>query len=123
MTTTRARRLSRRGLLLIICAIALAAWGALLLFTYYMPISGPAILAVFILLSVALCCTCFLLTYLILQLMQRMNMVQAWRESGLISAWLIFNLALATLHSWGLFSAIVSFGIIIIIEALLLGRS
>ena len=123
MTTMKARRVSRRTLLLIIAAAALCAWGGLLLFTYYVSISGPAIFVVFVLLALALFCTCTLLIYLVSWLIHHPGLVLALRESGLISTWLLFNLLLNTLRSWSLFSAIVSFGIIVIIEILVLGRS
>ncbi|SRR5258707_7895327 len=129
MTTTKARRVSRRTLLMIIAASALGAWGGLLLFTYYVrPTGMPAILVVFILLALALPSTCVLLTYLVLWIVltrrgQRPRWLQVLRESGLISAWLLFNLALSALHSWSLFTAIVSFGIIVVVELLVLGQA
>ena len=128
MTTTNSRRMSRRTLLMVTGAVALGAWGGLLLFTYYVPRSAPAILGVFILLSLALFCTCMLLTYLVLWVVlarrkQRPRMTQVLRESVLISTWLIFNLLLSVLRSWSLFTAIVSFGIIVVIELLVLGQA
>lgn len=128
MTTFHSRRISRRALLLVISAIALCAWGGLLLFTYFVTISGAAIFAVFILLGLALFSTCVLLTYLVLWIAfarrgQIPRLRQALREGGLFSAWLLFNLVLSILHSWSLFSAIVSFGIIVIVESLVLGKS
>jgi hypothetical protein len=114
---------------MIIAASALGAWGGLLLFTYYVrPTGTPAILVVFVLLALALPSTCVLLTYLVLWLAltrrgQRPRWLQVLREGGLISAWLLFNLALSTLHSWSLFTAIVSFGIIVVVELLVLGQA
>lgn len=129
MTTTNSlRRLSRRGLISIIALVALCMWGALFIFTYFIrPQSLLAIIVVFILLSVALLCTCTLLIYLILWIVlssraRRPSLTQALREGGLIAAWLIFNLLLSTLHSWSIFTTIVSFGIIVVIELLVLGR-
>jgi hypothetical protein len=103
-------------------------WGALFVFTYFIrPQNLPAILAVFILLSAALLCTCTLLIYLISWAIlaaraRRPSLTQALREGGLITAWLIFNLLLSTLHSWSIFTMIVSFGIIVVVELLVLGR-
>lgn len=129
MTTTNSQRsIGRRGLLGIISLVALCTWGALLLFTYFVqPQSMPAILVVFILLSAALVCTCTLLIYLISWAIlaaraQRPSITQALREGGLTAAWLIFNLLLSTLHSWSIFTTVVSFGIIVVIELLVLGR-
>jgi hypothetical protein len=128
MTTTHSRsQLSRRGFLLLLTLSALCAWGGLLLFTYFVQPQGmPAILVVFVLLSVALLCTCTLFIYLISLLVlaaraQRPGITQTLREGGLTTAWLIFNLLLSTLHSWSVFVTIVSFGIIVVIELLLLG--
>lgn len=131
MTSTRTRRsrISGRGLLIIISASALCAWGGLLLFTYYVqPTSALAIAVVFILLSVALFCTCTLLIYLISRAVlarraRRPSIVQALREGGLTTAWLVFNLLLSTLHSWSIFTTAISFGIIVVIELLVLGRA
>ncbi|HEY3992512.1 MAG TPA: hypothetical protein VGM01_06475 [Ktedonobacteraceae bacterium] len=129
MTTTNSQlRLSRRGLISIIALVALCMWGALFVFTYFIrPQNLPAILAVFILLSAALLCTCTLLIYLISWAIlaaraRRPSLTQALREGGLITAWLIFNLLLSTLHSWSIFTMIVSFGIIVVVELLVLGR-
>ena len=49
-------------------------------------------------------------------------MRHALREGALVSFWVVFNLLLRALHSWSLFVAIVSLGIIIVIEVLSLGR-
>ena len=49
-------------------------------------------------------------------------MRHALREGALVSLWIVFNLLLRALHSWNLFVAIVSLGIIIVIEVLSLGR-
>src|SRR5438105_4876141 len=123
MTTTHSRRISRRALLLVLTVVALCAWGGLLLFTKFVAISVPAILIVFILLSIALFCTCALLTYLVSRLIHRPSLVLALRVSALISTWLLFNLILSALRSWSLFSAIVSLGIIVIIELLVRRKS
>ncbi len=130
MTTTRVRRrLSGRGLLITLALAGLCLWGGLLLFTYYIqPTSLLAIVGAFLLLGPALFCTCTLLTYFISWTIyaarrRRPRLAQALRQGGLIAAWLTFNLLLKSLHSWSLFTTIVSFGIIVIIELLLLGRA
>lgn len=130
MTTTRSRRrISVRGSLILLAIGTLCAWGGLLLFTYYVqPQSAPAIVFVFCLLSLALFCTCALLIYAISWVVlatraRRPALAQALRESGLTTAWLIFNLLLSTLHSWSIFTTLVSLGIIVVIELLVLGRN
>lgn len=129
MSTTKTRRkMSARGLLITMVVVMLLAWGGLLVFTRYVPPqSVPAIAAVFVLLSVALFCTFVPLTYLITRAIfaarsRRPRLSQAVREGGLISAWLIFNLLLRVLQSWSLFTTLVSFGIIVVVEILVLGR-
>ena len=129
MTTTNLlRRISRRTQLSILAVIALCMWGGLVLFTYFeQPKSVPTILGVFVLLSIALLCTCTLLIYLISRIIlaaraQRPSAAQALREGALTTAWLVFNLLLSTLHSWSIFTTLVSFGIIVVIELLVLGR-
>jgi hypothetical protein len=107
---------------------ALLAWGGLLLFTRYVPPQGvPAFLVFFVLLGVALLCTLTLLIYLItlailVRRARRPRLSLALRQGGLISAWLLFNLLLRALHSWSIFTAAVSFGIIVVIEFLALER-
>jgi hypothetical protein len=115
-------------LLITLPIAALLAWGGLLLLTRYIaPQSVPALIAFFVLLGIALLCTLAPLIYLIARAMlarrvTRPSLIQATRQSGLISIWIIFNLLLRVLHSWSLFTAIVSFGIIVVIEVLALGR-
>jgi hypothetical protein len=129
MTTTHPRRsISVRTLFITMPITALLAWSGLLLFARYIaPQSVPALIAFFVLLGVALLCTLAPLIYLIVRAMlagrvTRPSLVQATRQSGLISIWIIFNLLLRVLHSWSLFTAIVSFGIIVVIEVLALGH-
>jgi hypothetical protein len=85
-------------------------------------------LGFFVLLGVALLCTFAPLIYLISRLILRrrvtrpLRISQVTRQTVLISAWIIFNLLLRLLHSWSIFTAVVSFGIIMVIEFLALGR-
>jgi hypothetical protein len=128
-TNSHSRRTRPRVLLVLLFIVALCAWGGLLLFTYYIqPKGAPAVIGAFLLLSPALFCTCTLLTYLISRVVlarrgRRPNVSLAVRQGGLISAWLIFNLLLRSLHSWSVFIAVVSFGIIVVIELLVIGRA
>src|SRR4051812_22841186 len=106
MTTKNTRRrVSRRGILLMLALMALCAWGGLLLFTYYVQPQARAALFVFFLLSLALWTTCTLLISLVLWAIlarrsRRLGLTQAMREGGLFSGWLIFNLLLSALSSW-----------------------
>jgi hypothetical protein len=128
MTTHSHRQLSRRGLLIVLVIIALCAWGGLLLFTRFVPPrSLPAIIVAFILLGVALDCTCTLLIYLVSRLVlaassRRPGMFQVMRQGGLFTVWLLFNALLSVLHSWSPFTTVVSFGIIVVVELLVLGH-
>jgi hypothetical protein len=81
---------------------------------------------VFLLLSVALTSTLSPLAYFISlrfisSRLHRATMRHALRQGTLLSLWIVFNLLLRALHSWNLFIAIVSLGIIIVIEVLSLG--
>lgn len=130
MTTksSRLRRMSGRTLLILMLAVLPCAWGGLLLFTRYVPPQNvSAFVVFFVLLSIALLCTFAPLTYFITLAMfasrsRRPRIPQAIRQGGLISAWLVFNLLLRSLHSWSIFTTIVSFGIIVVIEVMVLGR-
>lgn len=122
------RKISIRGLLISTGIVALLAWGGLLLFTRFIaPQSVPSFLGFFGLLAIALFCILTLLTYLITRAIligraTRPHFGQVVRQAILISTWIIFNLLLRLLHSWSIFTAVVSFGIIVVIEFLALGR-
>jgi hypothetical protein len=127
MTTTQAKRgVSIRAFLIILAITALLAWGGLLLFTRYIaPANALDFLVFFVLLGPALLCTLAPLIYLVTRAilarrLYRPTMIQVIREAGLISALVIFNLLLRVLHSWSIFTAIVSFGIIVVTEILAL---
>jgi hypothetical protein len=106
--------------------VALLAWGGLLLFTRFIAPTGvPSFLGFFSLLGAGLLCTFTPLIYLVARLIlaarsSRPTLGQSTRQAGLISAWIIFNLLLRLQHSWSIFTAIVSFGIIVVIEFLAL---
>lgn len=108
--------------------LAPLAWAALLVFTRFVPPqSVQAYITFFVLLSVALTSTLSPLAYFISlrftsSRLHRATMRHALREGLLVSLWVVFNLLLRALHSWSLFVAIVSLGIIIVVEVLSLGR-
>lgn len=120
--------MTNRTSLNMLMLLAPLAWAALLIFTHFVPPqSVQAYVTFFVLLGVALTITLSPLAYFIsLRFMSsrlhRATMRHALREGALVSIWVVFNLLLRVLHSWSLFVAIVSLGIIIVIEVLSLGR-
>jgi hypothetical protein len=112
----------------ILIILAPLAWVALLLFTHFVPPQTIlAYVTFFILLSVALTSTLSPLAYFIglrfiSSRLYRATLRHALLQGALLSLWIIFNLLLRALHSWSLFVAIVSLGIILVIEILSLGR-
>ncbi|HEU5382042.1 MAG TPA: hypothetical protein VFV38_42020 [Ktedonobacteraceae bacterium] len=129
MTTPTSRRsISARALFIALPIVALLAWGGLLLFTHYVPPQSTLAFIIFFTLSgMALFCTLAPLIHLVTRgILARRHarpvINHALREALLISIWIVFNLSLRVLHSWNFFTAIVSFGIIIVGEILALGR-
>ncbi len=120
--------MTNRTSLNLLMLIAPLAWAALLLFTHFVPPQAVlAYVAFFVLLGVALTSTLSPLAYFISlrfvsSRLHRATVRHALREGALVSLWVVFNLLLRALHSWSLFVAIVSLGIIIVIEVLSLGR-
>jgi hypothetical protein len=120
--------MTNRTALNMLMVLAPLAWAALFVFTHFVP--PQAVLAYgtfFVLLSVALTSTLSPLAYFISlrfisSRLHRATLRHALRQGALLSLWIIFNLLLRALHSWNLFIAIVSLGIIIVIEVLSLGR-
>ncbi len=122
------RRITRRGALYSMAAIAPLAWGGLLAFTYFeKPDSVMKFVVVFVLLFVALACTFTPLAYLISlrfisSRLYRATLRHALRQGILLALWIVFNLMLRAMHSWSIFTAIVSLGIVAVIELLSLAR-
>jgi hypothetical protein len=120
--------MTRRGALYVMALMALLAWGALLAFTHFEPPGGVAnFVVVFILLFVALACTFSPLAYLISlrfisSRLYRATLRHSLRQGMLLALWIVFNLILRALHSWSLFTTIVSLGIVAVIEVLSLAR-
>jgi hypothetical protein len=82
---------------------------------------------VFVLLYVALTSTLAPLAYIVSlrflsSRLYRATVQHSLRQGALLSLWIVFNLLLRALQSWSLFTAIVSLGIIIVIELLALAR-
>ena len=107
---------------------ALLAWSALLAFTYFEPPNSVTkFVVVFFLLFVALACTLTPLAYLISlrfisSRLYRATLRHSLRQGMLLALWIVFNLMLRAMHSWSIFTAIVSLGIVAVIELLSLAR-
>ena len=120
--------MTNRTALNMLMVFAPLLWVALIVFTHFVPPQAvQAYVMFFVLLSVALTSTLSPLAYFISlrfisTRLHRATMRHALREGALLSLWIVFNLLLRALHSWNLFIAIVSLGIIIVIEVLSLGR-
>ena len=125
-------KVSRRGSgsrrpLSVFLGSAILAWGGLLLFTYFVPPRNiPLVVLAFLLLSVALLSTFIPLIYLFRLLIPKTRLAPSFkgaiREAALFSAWVIFNLLLLVLRSWNILALLTSFGIIIVLEILMLGE-
>lgn len=122
------RRITNRTALYLLAVLAPLAWGALLLFTRYVPPEGPlAFVVFFTLLMVALTSTLAPLAYVIghrfvSSRLYRATVRHSLRQGALLSLWIVFNLFLRALHSWNIFTAIISLGIVVVIEFLSLAR-
>jgi heme exporter protein D len=129
MTALKSHHMSHRTLLITLVLLALPAWGGLLLFTRLIAPGGVlAFLGFFCLLGIGLLSTLIPLIYLVAHSIlvarsARPRLSQVTRQASLISIWIVFNLLLRLLHSWSIFTAMVSFGIIVVIEFLALGRN
>jgi hypothetical protein len=82
---------------------------------------------VFVLLYVALTSTIAPLAYVISlrflsSRLYRATVRHSLRQGALLSLWVVFNLALRAWHSWSIFTAMVSLGIVAVIELLALAR-
>jgi len=125
---TPRRRITNRSAIYILALVALLAWCALLLFTHFVPpTSIAAYVTFFVLLAVALTSTLSPLAYVIgLRFISSRLYLATMRDSllqgALLSLWIVFNLLLRALHSWSIFTAIVSLGIVMVIEVLALAR-
>src|SRR5260370_29423045 len=120
--------MTNRIALYLLMLLAPLAWGGLFVFTHFVPPQTLlAYTTFFVLLGVALTSTLSPLAYfiglrVISSRLYRATVRHALRQGALLSLWIVFNLLLRALHSWSLFAAIVSSGIILVIEVLSLGR-
>ena len=122
------RRVSRRRALYMMLVIAPLSWIGLLLFTRFVPPRTTlAFVTVFVLLYVALTSTLAPLAYIISlrflsSRLYRATVRHSLRQGALLSLWIVFNLAIRALQSWSIFTAVVSLGIVVVIELLALAR-
>ena len=120
--------MTNRTALNLLMVLAPLAWIALLVFTHYVPPQTVLAYATFfVLLDVALTSTLspaayFISLRFISSRLYRATVRHALRQGALLSLWIVFNLLLRALDSWNLFIAIVSLGIILVVELLSLGR-
>ncbi len=122
------REISSRTFFIAMPLLILGAGGGLLLFTRFVA-PGPAwaLLIVFLLLGLVLTGICAPLVYLCRWLIPRLRRSglitnHSLRESAILSIYILFNLLMHLLQSWNPAIALVSLGIAIIIEVLILGR-
>ena len=120
--------MTSRKALYTLMILAPIGWGALLLFTRFVPPRMPlAFAAFFVLLGVALTSTFSPVLYFISlrflsSLRYRASVRHSIRQGALLALCIIFNLILLALHSWNVFTAILILGIAIVVEVLSLGR-
>src|SRR5690242_5688726 len=120
--------MSNRSSLSLLLLIAPLAWGALLLFTYFVPPTSLVASTIFILvLAVALTSTLSPLAYVIgsrvLSLrLYRATMRHAIRQGALLSLVIVLNAILHALQSWNIFTAVVILGAAVVLEILSLAR-
>ena len=122
------RRVRKRTALYAMMVIAPLAWIGLLLFTRLVPPrTTMAFVTVFVLLYFALTSTIAPLAYIIglrflSSRLYRTTVRHSLRQGALLALWVVFNLALRALQSWSIFTAVVSLGIVVVIELLALAR-
>jgi hypothetical protein len=120
--------MTNRTALYILIILAPLTWGAVLLFTRFVPPETLlAFVAFFVLLAVALTSTLSPLAYLVSlrflsSRLYRATIRHAFRQGALLSLCIVLNLILRALHSWNIFTAVVIFVTAIVIEVLSLAR-
>ena len=121
-------RMNGRTALTTLAILAPLAWVALLVYTRFVPPRDVlAFITFFVLLFVALTSTFAPLAYVIglrflSSRLYRATVRHSLRQGALLAAWIVFNLLLRSLQSWSIFTAIVSLGILIVVEVLSLAQ-
>jgi hypothetical protein len=123
------RGIRGRTLLIIAPTTAFLTWGILLLFTRFVPPQSPwSLVFVLFLVGLALTSTFSPLIYLIRMIifpkarLAPATANHALREATLISICIVFNMVLHLFHSSSILTILASFGIILVIEVLILGQ-
>jgi hypothetical protein len=120
--------MSIRSSLYRLLLIGAAAWGGLLLFTYFVEPQSPlAPVIFFLIMSVALTSTLSITTYGIGRYVLRSRLYhttirRAIRQGALLSLAIILNLILRVMHSGNLFTGMIIVGATIMIEVLILAK-
>lgn len=121
-------RMNGRTALSILAILAPLAWIALLIYTRFVPPRDVlAFVTFFVLLFVALTSTFAPLAYIIglrftSSRLYRATVRHSLRQGALLALWIVFNLLLRALNSWSIFTAIVSLGILVVVEILSLAQ-
>jgi hypothetical protein len=121
-------KLSNRATLSILLILAPFLWGALLLYTRFIPPHTLlAFTAFFLLIGIAITSTFAPIAYFIglrflSSRLYRTTVRHALRQGVLLSLCIVLNLILLSLHSWNIFAAIIIFAAAIVIEIISMGR-
>ena len=121
-------KLTNRATIYILLALAPIFWGALLLYTRFIPPHTLlAYFTLFILLGLAITSTFTPIAYFISlrflsSRLARATVRHALRQGILLSLCIVLNLILLALHSWNIFAAIIIFAAAIVIEIVSLAK-
>ena len=119
---------TNRATIYILLALAPIFWGALLLYTRFIPPHTLlAYFTLFILLGLAITSTFTPIAYFISlrflsSRLARATVRHALRQGILLSLCIVLNLILLALHSWNIFAAIIIFAAAIVIEIVSLAK-
>src|SRR5436305_14660321 len=120
--------MTERSSLFLSLIITLISWGGLLLFTRFIPpVSFLAFVAFFALLAVALSTTLSPIVYvlgrrLFARRLYRLTAGHAIRQGALLTLVILLNLMLRALHSWNVFTCIVTLVTATVVEIVSLAK-
>lgn len=121
-------KLTNRHALYLLIVLAPIFWGALLLYTRFIPPHTLlAYFTLFILLGLAITSTFTPIAYFIglrflSSRLARATVRHALRQGILLSLCIVLNLILLALHSWNIFAAIIIFAAALVIEIVSLAK-
>ena len=121
-------KLTNRHALYLLIVLAPIFWGALLLYTRFIPPHTLlAYFTLFILLGLAITSTFTPIAYFISlrflsSRLARATVRHALRQGILLSLCIVLNLILLALHSWNIFAAVIIFAAAIVIEIVSLAK-